>query len=340
LQINQVTEPIILAIESSCDDTAAAVLKGKDPLSNIISSQILHNSYGGVVPEMASREHMKNIRLVCSQALDEAGYSPGQLNAIAFTKGPGLPGSLMVGASFAKGMALSLGIPLISVNHMEAHILSLQLAEPAPEFPFLCLVVSGGHTMLVIARNWNDMQVIGQTRDDALGEAFDKCANLLGLGYPGGKKIDEFGRNGNPEAFAFPVARMPEYQFSYSGVKTSFLYFLEGKSEAWKNENFNDICASIQEALLKPVVSACKKAIKEFGLKNLGVAGGVAANSRLKRLLSDMCEKEHAGFFFPPVVLCTDNAAMIGRAAVYKFQKQLFAELSEKTISRLEIGHS
>lgn len=331
-------EPLILAIESSCDDTAAAVMKGEIPLSSIVSSQVAHSNFGGVVPEMASREHMKNIRLVTSQALEQAGIFPQQLDAIAFTRGPGLPGSLMVGASFAKGMAMALGKPLIAVNHMEAHVLSLLMAERKPDFPYLCLVVSGGHTMLVLVKNWNEIDLLGQTRDDALGEAFDKCAKLLGLGYPGGRLIDELGAKGNPAAFGFPVARMPDYQFSYSGVKTSFLYFLREHDASWIETNLSDICASIQDALLKPVISAGKRALREFRCGRIGIAGGVAANSRLRSLMADMCAEEKAGFFVPPMQYCTDNAGMIGRAAQFKYAQGIFCELSETTCSRMATG--
>lgn len=330
--------PLILAIESSCDDTAAAVLQGEKNLSNVVSSQVNHSQFGGVVPEMASREHMKNIRPVVQQALEQAGVSVNQIDAVAFTKGPGLPGSLMVGTAFAKGLAMGLNKPLISVNHMEAHVLSLLMTDHKPEFPFLCLVVSGGHTMLVLVKDWNQMEVLGQTRDDAVGEAFDKCAKLLDLGYPGGKLIDQFARSGNPAAFSFPVAKMPAYQFSYSGVKTSFLYFLRDKSKLWIQANKPDICASIQDALLQPVVSAGRKALREFQTGILGIAGGVAANTRLRHLLQEVCTEEKAAFFHPPPEYCTDNAAMIGRAAYFKYLQGNFAELSAVTQSRLKIG--
>jgi N6-L-threonylcarbamoyladenine synthase len=330
--------PLILAIESSCDDTAAAVLKGEVPLSNVVSSQLSHSQFGGVVPEMASREHMKNIRMVTEQALHQSGVDAGQLDAVAFTKGPGLPGSLMVGASFAKGMALALSKPLIAVNHMEAHVLSLLMAENKPVFPFLCLVVSGGHTMLILAKNWNNMELLGQTRDDAIGEAFDKCAKLLGLGYPGGRLIDEHARQGNPKAFSFPVAKMPAYQFSYSGVKTAFLYLLQEHSETWIRDNLNDLCASVQEALLKPVLQAGRQALREFGTGRLGIAGGVAANSRIRTLLSELCLQEGADFFFPPFEFCTDNAGMIGRAAQFKFARGMFSDFSDGICSRLDTG--
>jgi len=333
-------DPLLLAIESSCDDTSVAVLRGSVPVSNIISSQLVHNQFGGVVPEMASREHMRNIRAVAEQAILQAEVSVNQLDAIAYTKGPGLPGSLMVGASFAKGLALSLGKPLISVNHMEAHVLSLFIGENPATFPFLCLVVSGGHTMMVMVEDWNKMQILGSTTDDAVGEAFDKCAKLLGLGYPGGKLIDDLAKKGNPKAFQFPVAKTAAFCFSYSGVKTSFLYFLREKDPKWIEENLPDICASIQNALLKPLLDASSKALQEFGISKLGIAGGVAANSSLRIHLGSICEKMGANFYFPAFEYCTDNAAMIGRAAYFKYQQKMFAELSEGTESRLAIGHS
>lgn len=333
-------EPIILAIESSCDDTSVAVLRGETPISNVVSSQMIHQAYGGVVPEMASREHMKNIREVADRALKKAAFRPDELHAIAFTLGPGLPGSLMVGAGFAKGMATALQIPLISVNHLEAHILSLLIGANKPAFPFICLIVSGGHTNLVLVKDWNQMEILGGTRDDAVGEAFDKCAKLMGLGYPGGKWIDDIARSGNPSKFRFPVSKMPDYQFSYSGVKTAFLYFLEGKEQDWLETNKADVCASIQEALLEPVVQASKRALLEFGISNLGIAGGVAANSALRFKLTNLCKEIDAGFFYPAMEYCTDNAGMIGRAACFKFHQGQFADLSVQTRSRLPIGES
>jgi N6-L-threonylcarbamoyladenine synthase len=333
-------EPLILAIESSCDDTSAAVMQGPLPLSNIVSSQAVHESFGGVIPEMASREHMKNIRLVCSRAMEAASCSPDQLDAIAFTLGPGLPGSLIVGASFAKGMATALGIPLITVNHLEAHILSLMIGDDKPDFPFLGLIVSGGHTQILLVKAWNNMEILGGTRDDAVGEAFDKCAKILGLGYPGGRIIDQTAKNGNPHRFPFPVAKMPDYQFSYSGVKTSFLYFTAEKDANWLRENLPDLCASIQDALLEPIVNACKKALEEFQPNSLGITGGVAANSALRAKLKALCLEKGCGFFYPAIEYCTDNAAMIGRAAFFKFQEGIFAEPSVQTRSRLAIGNS
>jgi N6-L-threonylcarbamoyladenine synthase len=287
---------------------------------------------------MASREHDKNIWQVCELAVNQAGISPVQLDAIAYTRGPGLPGSLLVGASFAKGLAFRLGKPLISVHHMEAHILSLLIQDPKPAFPFLCLVVSGGHTMLVDVKGWNDMHVLGSTRDDSVGEAFDKSAKLLGLGYPGGKIIDDLAKSGNPKAFPFPVAKTEDFTFSYSGVKTSILYFLRDKEPHWVEEHMADICASIQEAFLKPLVEASEKALDQTGYPHLGVAGGVSANSRLRSLLSESAKRKKATVFFPPFEYCTDNAAMIGKAAMFKWENGIFADPTESTDPRWKIG--
>ena len=329
---------ILLAIESSCDDTSVAFLKDGIPLSNVVSSQLVHENFGGVVPEMASREHQKNIVNVAQRSLDEANVKKSEIDAIAFTQGPGLQGSLMVGASFAKGLSLGLNKPLIAINHMEAHILALLIGESKPSFPFICLVVSGGHTMLVLAKDWNQMEILGGTKDDAVGEAFDKCAKLLGLGYPGGKQIDDLAKTGNPKAFPFPIGQVPGYQFSYSGVKTSFLYFLKEKGEPFIQENLNDICASIQHALLKPLLAKSKLAMEEYGIVNFGLAGGVAANSNLRSSVSEMAKKEKWNVFIPDFQYCTDNAAMIGRAAMFKWEKKDFCGLDALTLPRMKIG--
>ncbi len=329
---------LLLAIESSCDDTSVAILKDGIPLSNVVSSQMVHENYGGVVPEMASREHQKNIVHVAQLALNQANVKKDQIEAIAFTRGPGLLGSLMVGTSFAKGLAMGLNKPLIAVNHMEAHILSLLIDERKPKFPFICLVVSGGHTMIVLVKDWDKMEVLGGTKDDAVGEAFDKCAKLLGLPYPGGKQIDDLAKTGNPKAFKFPVGQMPDYQFSYSGVKTSFLYFLQEKGETFIAENLNDVCASLQFALLKPLLSKTREAMLEFNVQNLGVAGGVAANSSLRNGLKELCKKENWDVFIPDFQYCTDNAAMIGRAAMFKWEKKDFVGLNVSAEPRFKIG--
>ena len=330
----------LLAIESSCDDTSVAVVKDGKPLSNVVSSQLVHATHGGVVPEMASREHQKNILRVTGKALELAGKTAAEMDAVAVTIGPGLPGSLLVGVSFAKGLALSLGKPLIAVNHMEAHILSLLIHEQAPAFPFLCLVVSGGHTLLVDVRNWNDMRVLGRSKDDAVGEAFDKCAKLLGLGYPGGKAIDDLARDGNPAAFRFPVGMVDGFDFSYSGVKTAVMYFIREKEDAFVNAHLADIAASIQHALLKPLVTKAMQAMNELGYQRLGIAGGVAANSGLRRWLAETCSQNSYQLFIPDFQFCTDNAAMIGQAGWYKWKHGLFASLQVGTHPRLGIGET
>lgn len=331
---------LILAIETSCDDTSVAILENGIPLSNVVSSQMVHQKYGGVVPEMASREHQKNILSVSREALERAGKKLSKLHAIAFTQGPGLPGSLMVGANFAKGLALGLGIPLLAVNHMEAHILSLLIATEKPDFPFLCLVVSGGHTLLVLVKNWDQMEILGSTKDDAVGEAFDKCAKILGLGYPGGKQIDDLAKRGNPQAFPFPVAQIPALDFSYSGVKTAFLYFVQARSREEIESHLPDICASIQSALIKPLLEKTKNALIQTGVKQLGLAGGVAANSALRKELIAMGESLQVKVFIPDFQYCTDNAAMIGMAAAFKLENGHFARLSCTTEPRLKVGAS
>lgn len=328
----------LLAIESSCDDTSASVLADGRPCSNVVSSQLVHSSYGGVVPEMASRQHQQNIWVVVNSALDQAGITVKNLDAIAFTVGPGLPGSLMVGASFAKGLALSLQKPLIAVNHMEAHVLSLLMGNPKPAFPFLSLVVSGGHTLLVNVKNWDQMEVMGSTLDDAVGEAFDKCAKMLGLGYPGGKAIDDLAKTGNADRFAFPVAQIPGFDFSYSGVKTAFLYFIREKGEDFVQANLNDLCASIQKALLSPLLTKTRLAMKELGYIRFGVAGGVAANSALRSALTRLSADQRWEISIPDFQYCTDNAAMIGLAAWYKLDQKAFSPFTTVTQPRLAIG--
>lgn len=330
----------LLAIESSCDDTSVSVFKDGKPLSNVVSSQTIHTLYGGVVPEMASRQHQQNILPVVESAMQMADIQRIDLDAIAFTAGPGLPGSLLVGASFAKGLALALGKPLIAVNHMEAHVLSLLMGESKPNFPFLTLVVSGGHTLLVSVESPTKMEVLGTTLDDAVGEAFDKCAKLLGLGYPGGKALDDLAKTGNPNAFRFPVAQIPALDFSYSGVKTSFLYFLREKGAEFIQANLADICASIQFSLIKPLISKTKLAMEQLGYTQFGMAGGVAANSGLRAGLQQLATENQWDFFVPDFQYCTDNAAMIGLAATFKFQEADFAPFSTITQPRLAIGQA
>lgn len=331
---------LLFAIESSCDDTSISILENGVPISNVVSSQIVHEKLGGVVPELASREHQKNIVFVAREALKIAGVSMQNMDAIAVTIGPGLPGSLMVGASFAKGLALGLNIPIIGVNHMEAHVLSLHIPKNKPTFPYLCLVVSGGHTMLVLVKNWDSMEIIGSTQDDAVGEAFDKCAKMLGLGYPGGKLIDQWAQNGSVDFYSFPVAKLPGFDFSYSGLKTAVLYYLKKQSPEFIQTHMADICSSIQRALLQPLLDKSMLAMETYGLNQLGICGGVAANQSLRKKLNHICEKKNWTFFVPDFQYCTDNAAMIGQAAWYKWKERKFSPLTISTQPRLLVGQN
>ncbi|PKV62756.1 tRNA (adenosine(37)-N6)-threonylcarbamoyltransferase complex transferase subunit TsaD [Pontibacter ramchanderi] len=323
------TEPTILAIESSCDETSAAVIRGGKVLSNIIATQAVHEKYGGVVPELASRAHQQNIIPVVAQALHTANVNKTDLNAVAFTRGPGLLGALLVGSSFAKSFALGLNIPLIDVNHMQAHILAHFIDDPKPNFPFLCLTVSGGHTQIVLVKDHLDMEIIGQTTDDAVGEAFDKTAKMLGLPYPGGPMLDKTAAQGNPAAFSFPVGNMPGYDFSFSGIKTSVLYFLKDKTKDNPNfvqENLADICASVQYTLIKTLLKKVVQAAKDLGIKEVAIAGGVSANSGLRQALQDYAKKYDWNVYIPAFQYCTDNAGMIAITAHYQYLKGDFAD--------------
>jgi N6-L-threonylcarbamoyladenine synthase len=331
----------ILAIESSCDETSAAVIRNGKVLNNIIASQAVHQKYGGVVPELASRAHQRTIWGTVDQALRSAGITPAQLDAIAFTKGPGLMGALLVGASFAKGMALALGVPLIGVNHMEAHVLANFIEEPSPSFPFLCLTVSGGHTQLVKVTDYLSMEVLGQTQDDAAGEAFDKAARLLGLPYPGGPLIDKYAQTGNPNWFTFPKTDMPGLDFSFSGIKTAFLYFLRDQTAANPNfvqENLPDICASLQHTLVTMLVSRLEEASRVTGIKEIALAGGVSANSGLRKAVLQRAEKNRWRVYMPALQYCTDNAAMIALAAHHKFLNQIFEPLNTVPVPQYPVG--
>ena len=319
----------ILAIESSCDETSAAIISDGRVLSNHIATQAMHERFGGVVPEMASRAHMQNIAPVVHAALTDAGIDKQQLNALAFTQAPGLIGSLMVGVCFAKGFAQSLGLPLISVHHMQAHVLA-HFIDEKPEFPFLCLTVSGGHTQIVLCRDFLDMEVIGTTIDDAAGEAFDKVAKMLGLPYPGGPRVDKNAQSGDPQRFKFPMSEMKDYQFSFSGIKTSVLYFLRDevkKDPLFIENNINDICASVQYTIIKMLMTKLTKAAHALKVRHVGIAGGVSANSGLRSALRDAGEKHGWKVYIPKFEYCTDNAAMIGITAHYKYLKGDFCGL-------------
>jgi len=334
---------IILGIESSCDDTSASVIRDGVMLSNVIANQAVHASYGGVVPELASRAHQLNIIPVVHEALKRAGVEKNQLNAIAFTRGPGLLGSLLVGTSFAKGFAQSLQIPLVDVNHLQAHVLAHFISEgkpdeQRPEFPFLCLLVSGGNSQIVLVKAYDDMEVIGQTIDDAAGEAFDKCAKVMGLPYPGGPHIDRLAKEGNPKAFAFNKPQIPDYNYSFSGLKTSFLYLLRDRVKENPNfveENLNDLCASLQSTVIDILMAKLRKAAKDLNINQVAVAGGVSANSALRQAFHDHAAKYNWKVYIPPFAFTTDNAAMIAITGYFKYQHQDFCSIEEVPFSRV-----
>jgi N6-L-threonylcarbamoyladenine synthase len=326
----------ILAIESSCDDTAASVCKDGEILSNIIASQSVHEQYGGVVPELASRAHMQHIVPVVDQALLQAGSKLSDLSAVAFTQAPGLIGSLLVGTQFAKSLSLALQIPLIAVHHMQAHVLANLIPENRPSFPFLCLTVSGGHTQIVLAKSAHELEVIGETIDDAAGEAFDKTAKLLGLPYPGGPLIDRYAKLGDPLKFKFAEPQIPELNFSFSGLKTSVLYFLQKQEPGFIEANKNDLCASVQHTIVQILLKKLAKAVQQTNVKQVCIAGGVSANSGLRNGLMEMGQKRGWKTFIPDFSYCTDNAAMIAITAYHKFQKGDFASLSVNPSARAE----
>lgn len=329
----------ILAIESSCDETSASVALNGKILNNIIATQSVHENYGGVVPELASRAHQQNIVPVVDQALKNAAINKNELSAIAFTRGPGLMGALLVGTSFAKSMALALDIPLIEVNHMQAHILAHFIDDPKPQFPFLCLTVSGGHTQIVLVEDYLKMTVVGETQDDAVGEAFDKAAKMLGLGYPGGPKVDQMAQNGDPERFKFPETEMPGLNYSFSGIKTGILYFLRDelkKNEHFIEQNLNDLCASIQHTLIGMLTQKLRKAARQYRINQIAIAGGVSANSGLRSALEMMSKKENWEVFIPAFEYCTDNAGMIAMAAHYKYLKNEFVNQTVSALPRMK----
>ena len=333
-------EQYILAIESSCDDTAAAVFRGNILQSNVVATQQIHEKYGGVVPEWASRKHEENIVPVVDQALQEAGINAQQLSAVAFTLGPGLLGSLLVGCSFAKTLAMSLDIPLVSVNHMEAHIMAHFIEEPQPKFPFLCLTVSGGHTQLIIMSDHDQYEILGETRDDAAGEAFDKIGKYLGLSYPAGPIIDKLAQTGSAK-FSFTKPNLAGYEFSYSGLKTAVLYFLRDQKKIdpdFITDNLADICCSVQAVIVESLIDKVIKASEEYDIKTIAVAGGVSANSALRGLLQEKASELNWELHIPKLEYCTDNAAMIGIAAYYKYVRGEFAELDVTPEPRMKIG--
>lgn len=333
----------ILGIESSCDDTAAAVLCNGKILSNVVATQEVHKKYGGVVPELASRAHQQNIVPVIHEALDRAGITKHDLTAIAFTRGPGLMGSLLVGTSFAKSMALGLGIPLIDVNHMQAHILAHFIEEEGfdkPEFPFIALTISGGHTQVVKVSDYFDMEVIGQTLDDAVGEAFDKSAKILGLPYPGGPLVDKYAQQGNPKAFQFPKPKVGDLNFSFSGLKTSILYFIQKElkdNPDFISQNLEDICASIQHTIINILMDKLKKAVKQTGIRQIAIGGGVSANSGIRKTLKEAEKKYGWKTFIPKFEYTTDNAAMIAIAGHYKYLTGDFADMKVTAKARIKM---
>lgn len=333
----------ILAIESSCDDTSAAVLRGKVLLSNVTASQKVHEAYGGVVPELASRAHQQNVVPVVDQALKQAGITKEQLSAVAFTRGPGLMGSLLVGVSFAKGFARSLGIPMIDVNHLQGHVMAHFIKESdddntAPPFPFICLLVSGGNSQIVKVNAYNDMEVLGQTIDDAAGEAIDKCSKVMGLGYPGGPIIDRLARQGNPKAYQFAKPNIPGLDYSFSGLKTSFLYSLQKwvkDDPDFVEHHKEDIAASLEHTIVDILMKKLRLAVKQTGIKHVAVAGGVSANNGLRNAFYDHAKRFGWNIYIPKFSYTTDNAAMIGVVGAYKFDNKEFCGIEVPTFSKV-----
>lgn len=333
----------ILAIESSCDDTSAAVLRGKVLLSNVTASQKVHEAYGGVVPELASRAHQQNVVPVVDQALKQAGITKEQLSAVAFTRGPGLMGSLLVGVSFAKGFARSLGIPMIDVNHLQGHVMAHFIQESnddhtAPPFPFLCLLVSGGNSQIVKVNAYNDMEVLGQTIDDAAGEAIDKCSKVMGLGYPGGPIIDRLARQGNPKAYEFAKPNIPGLDYSFSGLKTSFLYSLQKwvkDDPDFVEHHKEDIAASLEKTIVDILMKKLRLAVKQTGIKHVAVAGGVSANNGLRNAFHDHAKRFGWTIYIPKFSYTTDNAAMIGVVGSYKYDNKEFCGIEVPTFSKV-----
>jgi len=330
--------PVILAIESSCDETSAAICADGKILSNIIANQTIHEAYGGVVPELASRVHQQNIVPAVQQALHAAKVNKNDVDAVAFTRGPGLLGSLLVGVSFAKAFALARNIPLVEINHMQAHVLAHFIGDNKPAFPFLCLTVSGGHTQIVLVKDHFDMELIGQTLDDAAGEAMDKTSKILGLPYPGGPLIDKYARLGNPDAYQFPEPQIPGLDFSFSGLKTAILYFIRdhvATDPDFIQKNLNDICASVEKRIATILLNKLSKAAVAYGIKDIALAGGVSANTGLREGLVALCEKNNWRAFIPKMEYCTDNAAMIAIAGYYKYLKGEFTGQDVAPLARM-----
>lgn len=329
---------IILGIESSCDETAAAICHGGKIINNVIATQTIHKNYGGVVPELASRDHQKNIIPIVSQALNQANISINDVSAISYTKGPGLLGALLVGSSFTKSVAYALGIPIVPVHHLRAHVLTHFIDDPKPTFPFLCLTVSGGHTQIVKVSSYIDMEILGQTKDDAVGEAFDKCAKMLGLFYPGGVLIDKLAQQGNKDAFSFAETDIPGLDYSFSGIKTSVLYFLRKqikKNEHFISENLNDLCASIQVTLVNMLMSKFLKASRDLGIDQLAISGGVAANTGLRNALKYAGDQQGCEVFIPKAEYCTDNAAMIAITGYLTYANRSWGNLDDSPEPRM-----
>ena len=342
-RIDNMEDVYILGIESSCDDTSAAVLRNEVLLSNVTASQAVHEAYGGVVPELASRAHQQNVVPVVDQAIKRAGIDKRQLSAVAFTRGPGLMGSLLVGVSFAKGFARSLGIPLIDVNHLQGHVMAHFIKESdddhsAPPFPFLCLLVSGGNSQIVQVNAYNDMQILGQTIDDAAGEAIDKCSKVMGLGYPGGPIIDRLARQGNPKAYQFAEPHIPGLDYSFSGLKTSFLYHLRDwvKDDSdFVEHHKEDIAASLEFTIVDILMKKLKMAVKQTGIKHVAVAGGVSANTGLRNAFHEYARKYHWTIYIPKFSYTTDNAAMIGVTGYYKYLDGDFCSIDKPAFSKV-----
>ncbi|MBS1519826.1 MAG: tRNA (adenosine(37)-N6)-threonylcarbamoyltransferase complex transferase subunit TsaD [Bacteroidetes bacterium] len=330
--------PVILGIESSCDETSASICADGQILSNVIANQTIHEAYGGVVPELASRVHQQNIVPAVQQSIVNAKISKNDIDAIAFTRGPGLLGSLLVGVSFAKAFALARNLPLIEINHMQAHVLAHFIDEPKPSFPFLCLTVSGGHTQIVLVKDYFDMEIVGQTNDDAAGEALDKTSKILGLPYPGGPMIDKYARIGNPDAYQFPEPQIPGLNFSFSGLKTAILYFIRDNTKLNPNfvqDNIADICASVEKRIVTILLNKLKKAAQQYGVKDVALAGGVSANTGLRNGLKQLGEEMGWNTFIPQFQYCTDNAAMIAIAGYYKYLKSDFVGQDTAPLARM-----